>query len=110
MRVKDYTHGANIGKPGSVLIFRPRLEEGSGCFLYLDHPYRMADYVLTGKDAARCQPRSSPRRSCYVGLYAKLNDWLRGKGPWLTVSFLLDKPLDKRYNSSKAQEEERKDQ
>jgi len=98
MKVKDYTRSANTSNPGSVLIFKPRLEEGAGCFLYLGHPHRMADYVLAGKDAARCQPRSSPRKSCYVGLYAKVNDWLYGKGPWLTISFLLDKPSDRRYN------------
>ena len=100
MRVKDYVHGTYIGKPGSVVIFKPRLEEGAGLFLYLDRPSRIADYVMAGRNAAPCQPRSSPRKSCYIGLYAKLDDWIRGKGPWLTVSFLLDKPMDKRYNST----------
>jgi hypothetical protein len=91
MRIGSYINPSRLGRKVAVVILKPRLEEGSGLLLYTDTPARIADCVLSGGKASPKQTKASPRKSCYTGIYAKMNDWVLGNGPWITVSFTLDK-------------------
>jgi len=91
MRIANYVNTSRFGHNASMVIFKPRLEEGAGLLLYTVTPVRVADCVLSGDKAAPRQTEASPRKSCYVGIYVKISDWIFGKGPWITVSVTLDK-------------------
>ena len=91
MRIGSYINPSRLGDKVAVVIFKPRLEEGSGLLLYTDTPARIADCVVSCDKASPQQTKASPRKSCYTGIYAKISDWVFGRGPWITISFRLDK-------------------